>query len=167
LPGLINHALYLVAHGLLTELPSTLITAAAASAGPVGLRAWRRRRAAKARRRKAHSVGRPVTTTSAADAGAQAAAVNREAAALLAAYETGSWTPTPEVREFAEGVARGHWTSSGLRTALREATPAVKAGSLAALLSSAARVLEVLDIDQADEMAVLLRQLLDAVATAP
>ena len=44
----LQHAFDLAVHGLLTELPAQLITAAAAAATAAAVRAWRKRRAAAA-----------------------------------------------------------------------------------------------------------------------
>ncbi|MEU2834967.1 hypothetical protein ABZ667_41135 [Streptomyces lavendulae] len=44
----INHSIALMAHGLLTELPAQLVTAAVMAAGATALRAFRRRRPRKA-----------------------------------------------------------------------------------------------------------------------
>ncbi|MER5809868.1 hypothetical protein ABT143_17060 [Streptomyces sp. NPDC002033] len=39
----LNHSIDLMAHGLLTELPTQLVTAAIVAAGSAMLQAWRRR----------------------------------------------------------------------------------------------------------------------------
>ncbi|MFE1876408.1 hypothetical protein ACFW9N_37040 [Streptomyces sp. NPDC059496] len=39
----LNYSIDLIAHGLLTELPAQLVTAAVVAAGTAAVRAWRRR----------------------------------------------------------------------------------------------------------------------------
>jgi len=95
------------------------------------------------------------------------AAVGREAVALLAAYDTGEWVPTPEEVVFAEDVAHGRWAGPFLRAALREAPPAITSGRLTGLLDSAAAVLEDSAGDQEHDMVLVLRQLVDALAPPP
>jgi hypothetical protein len=43
MPAQLHHAVVLLTHGLLTELPAQLVTAAVAAAAATSLRTWRRR----------------------------------------------------------------------------------------------------------------------------
>ncbi|MET9452140.1 hypothetical protein [Streptomyces cinerochromogenes] len=47
MPDLLRHAAELLAHGLLTELPAQLVTAAVVTGTAGAVRAWRRHRAAR------------------------------------------------------------------------------------------------------------------------
>jgi hypothetical protein len=103
-------------------------------------------------------VGQFVTTT------ALARALHRDAAALLAAYRTRTWTPAPEEHELAESLARARWSGACFRAALREARPAVRSGRLIDVLEPAVTVL---DDDAAADTVLQLRVLIDALTAAP
>ncbi|UFR06656.1 hypothetical protein KBP30_38215 [Streptomyces sp. Go40/10] len=47
MPDLLRHAAELLAHGLLTELPAQLVTAAVVTGTAGAVRAWRKRRAGR------------------------------------------------------------------------------------------------------------------------
>jgi hypothetical protein len=64
---LLRHAAELLAHGLLTELPAQLVTAAAVTGTAAGVRAWRRRRAPRPGPPSARDQGGRAATGGAED----------------------------------------------------------------------------------------------------
>jgi hypothetical protein len=55
-------------------------------------------------------------------------ALERDAHALLVAYDDGSWRPTDAEFELAGNLARTHWSGSAFRTMLRDLPESVRAG---------------------------------------
>jgi hypothetical protein len=98
-------------------------------------------------------VGHSVTTTALAEA------LHRDAAALLEAYQAGTWAPASEERELAEGLARSGWSDVLFRAALRDAPPAVRSGRLIDVLEPAITVLKQA---AAEDTVLQLRLLVDA-----
>jgi hypothetical protein len=103
-------------------------------------------------------AGPGVTTAAMTDA------LDRDARALLAAYDEGSWRPADGEFTLAGDLARAHWNGSAFRTALREVPPSVRSGRLADVLDPAAAVLELTDASIARDALLALRQLIDALA---
>jgi len=66
-----------------------------------------------------------------------AAALTRDAAALLQAYEAGQWVPEQAERELAEGLALGQWSGPFFRALLREVPPTVRSSQLIDVLAPA------------------------------
>ena len=103
-------------------------------------------------------VGQPVKTTALADA------IRHDAAALLDAYRTRTWTPAPEEHAFAEALARARWSGASFRAAFREVPAAVRSGRLIDALEPAAAVLD--DGAAGEDTVLQLRVLVDALAAA-
>jgi hypothetical protein len=93
-------------------------------------------------------------------------ALERDARALLAAYDDGSWRPTDDEFELAGALARTHWSGSAFRTALRDIPDSVRAGRLVEILDPATPVLELTDTSAAQPALLALRHLVDALAAA-
>ncbi|GAB7036048.1 hypothetical protein AB0G35_24205 [Streptomyces sp. NPDC021749] len=95
---------------------------------------------------------------------AMANALERDARALLAEYEDGTWRPTAGELLLAEGLARSPWDATTFRTALREPPDSARGGRLADVLDPARAVLDAGDPPGARPAFLALRQLVDAVA---
>lgn len=93
-------------------------------------------------------------------------ALARDARALLAAYDDGSWSPADAEIELAGALARMHWSGSAFRAALRDVHESVRTGRLVEVLDPATPVLELTDTSAAPPALLALRQLVDALAAA-
>lgn len=89
-----------------------------------------------------------------------AAALSRDSAALLQAYETGQWVPEQAERELAEDLTLGQLSGPFFRTLLREVPPTVRSGRLIDMLAPATEVLDQADVDE--DVVRQLRVLIDA-----
>ncbi|MEU6349938.1 hypothetical protein ABZ896_11490 [Streptomyces sp. NPDC047072] len=93
-------------------------------------------------------------------------ALERDAYALLSAFDDGNWRPTEAEFELSGTLARTHWSGSAFRTALRDIPAPVRAGRLIEVLDPATPVLELTDTSAAQPALLALRRLIDALATA-
>ncbi|MFF4205714.1 hypothetical protein ACFYZ8_34260 [Streptomyces sp. NPDC001668] len=93
-------------------------------------------------------------------------ALERDARALLAAYDDGSWNPTDGEFELASSLARTHWNGSAFRAELRDIPESARAGRLVDVLDPATPFLELTDTTTAQQALRALRQLIDALAAA-
>ncbi|WP_310729094.1 hypothetical protein [Streptomyces sp. N2A] len=91
-------------------------------------------------------------------------ALERDARALLTAYEEGTWRPTAEELLLAEGLARSPWEETAFRTALRAVPDDDRGGRLVEVLDPATAILQAVDTYGAWPALVALRQLIDALA---
>jgi hypothetical protein len=93
-------------------------------------------------------------------------ALERDARALLAAYDDGSWRPADGELTLAGDSARVNWNGSVFRAALREVPSSVRSGRLIDVLDPAAALLELVDASGSRDALRPLRQLVDALAAA-
>ncbi|MGI5255615.1 hypothetical protein [Actinacidiphila glaucinigra] len=63
------------------------------------------------------------------------------AAGLLHHYHPGTWLPTDQERDLADGLAHARWSEHSLPASLRSAPPAVADGHLGGVLDQAVQVL--------------------------
>ncbi|MET9879128.1 hypothetical protein ABZZ36_31515 [Actinacidiphila glaucinigra] len=88
------------------------------------------------------------------------------AAGLLHDYRTGTWFPTVQECDLADGLARTRWSEHSLRAGLRSASPVVADGRLGAVLDQAVQVLAQTPEAATDDTLLQVRVLVDALTSA-
>ncbi|MEU1623135.1 hypothetical protein ABZ479_38330 [Streptomyces sp. NPDC005722] len=88
------------------------------------------------------------------------------AAGLLHDYRAGTWLPTDQERDLADGLARTRWSEHSLRAGLRGASPAVAGGRLGGVLDQAVQVLAETPAAATDDTLLQVRVLVDALTSA-
>ncbi|MGW6257003.1 hypothetical protein [Streptomyces sp. NPDC055085] len=110
--------------------------------------------------------GRPSRATSSlSPADFHWAALEQNAAQLLAAFKDGQWVPYAQELVFAENLAWFVWTEETLRAAVRAADLWTAAGRLVPVLDSNALFL-LRDVPATDPALHTLRRLIDSLAAA-